>query len=111
MCNSVRFYSFHNDSPVLIKINAGQTLRHSFGSDCDEGWHSESNTWEFDGETLVLRWETDGRDCDGRLTQYGECHCPRRAVMAGNEVEGVTFPAWERGEGGQCDEYAELMNY
>lgn len=113
MKKSVKFYHYHplNDGPVLIKLNAGQTLHHSFGGPTDEGWSSESNIWEFDGKQIRLQWCSDGRDCDGRLTRAGECYCKADLAQSGNEFDGVRYPAWEQGESSQRDEYAEAAGY
>ena len=110
MTRSIRFWHYHNE-PVLIKIKEGQALRHYSGGKTDEGWSSETNIWEFDGHTLVSRWETDGCDCDGRMQRHGEASCPVAKIRAGTQIDGLSFPAWEAGESGQRDYSAEAMNY
>jgi hypothetical protein len=112
MRQAIRFWHYANGA-VLIKIKAGQTLYHSIGAETDEGWSRESYQWEFDGEMLVCRWTTDGRDCDGRLTRYGKSYCWACHVRSGlhDHDLGVTWPAWEHGKSGQRDYTAESMNY
>jgi hypothetical protein len=69
------------------------------------------NEWEFDGEILVNRWRNDGADCDGRLTRYGTSYCKAEDIRGGYKVEGIIFPRWQEGRGGQRDFSAEAMGY
>jgi hypothetical protein len=110
MKRTIRFWHYGNE-PVLIKMRAGQTLRHSSGGPTDEGWSRDTDVWTFDGRTVTHEWVSDGVDCDGRLTQYGESYFRACDAFAGNEVDGVRFPAWQQGEHGQRDYAAEAMGY
>lgn len=111
MKKTIRFWHYGPVEPVLIKMRAGQTLRHSAGHATDEGWTRDSDAWTFDGKIVTHEWVCDGVDCDGRLTQYGESYFAARNAFAGNMVDGVTFPAWEQGDHGQRDYSAEAMGY
>ena len=113
MADKIRFWHFSPvGDDVLIKIRKGQTLRHYYGTTTDEGWHSESNIWHFDGNILVSEWMTDGRDCDGRLQQIGESSCPVENLRAGYVADnGIVYPKWEQGESSQRDYSAEAMGY
>lgn len=106
-----RFWTFKNDAPVLVKINAGQTLQWGESHATDEGYSATGETWHFDGERIYREWMNDGRDCDGRLTHSGSDYCPISQLRAGPEMDGVAYPAWQDSESEQRDEYAELMNY
>ncbi len=112
MRNQIRFWHYHNGEVVRIKINAGQTLRHHSGGATDEGWSSESNAWTFDGETVTSQWGSDGMDCDGRLSSYGESFFAAADVASGYvDDEGLRFPKWEQGDSSQRDYSAEAMGY
>jgi hypothetical protein len=110
---TLRFWHYSaSGEPVLIKIKAGQSFHHWSGGATDEGWSSETNVWTFDGKTLLREWQSDGRDCDGRLTRYGESICPAALVHSGYcDETGICFPAWECRDQGQRDEYAEMAGY
>lgn len=108
----IRFWHYHNGEAVLIKLRAGQSLQHYTGSPTDEGWSSEFNRWSFDGEIVTSQWRSDGCDCDGRLTSYGEAFFTADAATAGYcDEESIRFPAWQQGERGQRDYSAEAMGY
>ena len=109
---TIRFWHF-GAAPVLIKMRAGQTLNHSSGGRTDEGWSRSSNSWTFDGETVVCEWVNDGCDCDGRLTRSGEAYFAADKAMAGyrDDEDGVTYPDWQHGDSGQRDYAAEAMGY
>lgn len=111
--SAIRFWHFSTaGEAIMIRLKAGQVLRHYTACNTDEGWSSEKNEWEFDGRTIVNRWVSDGRDCDGRLTRHGESYCSADKVRAGYvDEDGITFPAWEQGASGQRDYSAEAMNY
>jgi hypothetical protein len=86
----------------------------------DEGWHAEGETWFFDGDTVRCEWWTDGRDCDGRLSQWGCASASldrlreRRPPYTDDDPalwRGVMYPEWTKGDSGQRDEYAEMARY
>lgn len=113
MADKIRFWHFSPcGEDVLIKIRKGQTLRHYHVCRTDEGWHSETNAWHFDGNILVSKYMTDGRDCDGRLQQFGESSCRVENLRAGYAADnGIVYPKWEQGELSQRDYSAEAMGY
>lgn len=110
MKKTVRFWHYAT-TPVLIKMRAGQTLSHTSGGPTDEGWHRDVDVWHFDGRTVFHNWCSDGVDCDGRLMQNGKCYFDAAEAFAGNECDGVRFPAWQQGEHSQRDFSAEAMGY
>lgn len=108
----IRFWHYHNGEAIRVKINAGQCLRHYSGGTTDEGWSSETHCWSFDGDTVTLEWASDGVDCDGRLSSYGESWFAVEDVAAGYcDDDGFQFPAWQQGEHGQRDYSAEAAGY
>ncbi len=111
---TARFWHWHNSSPVLIKIEAGQTLHHCMGGPTDEGYRSEANVWSFDGDVLVCEWGSDESDCDGRLVHDGEVWCDVSTIRSGyvdGDHAGVVYPKWEQGRRTQRDYTAEAAGY
>jgi hypothetical protein len=111
---TARFWIFYNDGFIRLSLKPGQTL--SFGKryGTDEGWHSESESFEHCGEYVALHWGSDGVDCDGRLSRGGELHCPLNQLAA-RYVEdgprGYDLPEWEKVEESQRDYSAEAAGY
>lgn len=111
MKQQARFWIDHKGSFVRLKINAGQTLGHSYGGPTEEGYSYTSQAYNFDGAMVACDWRTDARDCDGRMTHTGSAYCAYARLAAGYQEEGLAFPAWEHGETGQRDYSAEAMGY
>lgn len=112
---NVHFWDFINGGPVKLTLKPGQKLHHYQAEPTDEGWHSELNIWEYvapDGYVLVEH-ESDGVDCDGRLSRGGhrwfyiedaaEGYCP--------DEDGIVYPLWQSGEHWQRDYQAEAAGY
>ncbi|MBR0998800.1 hypothetical protein ABIF65_003718 [Bradyrhizobium japonicum] len=110
---TARFWHYHKSGAVKIKLRPGQTVHHSHGGRTDEGWHRESNAFQFDGRTVTVEWCNDGADCDGRLTRSGISHCAADRLTAGyHDTEtGESFPDWQEGESSQRDYAAEAAGY
>lgn len=105
MCKTVKFWHYHHGN-VLIKLKAGQTLRHSYGGETDEGWCRDVNIWSFDGHTLRVQYRSNSQDCDGIFSSHGESTCSARRVRMGYscpDESGITYPEWKHGESGQRD--------
>lgn len=101
-----------DNGPVKLSIRPGQTLRHTSFSEDEEGWSSREDEWTNDGEKVIRRSYTDGRDCDGRLSTAwtGVCSFDR---LASNyfEDDGISYPDWEQVDSRQHDYFAEAMGY
>ncbi len=114
---NVRFWAYVNGGPVKVTLKPGQKLEHNVGGPTDEGWHSESTSWEYpaDEEAVYRCWCSDGRDCDGRLTRGGEDRCESGRLSCGYddpEDAGVVYPAWDEvRDHGVYDEYAQASGY
>ncbi len=98
-------------SPVKLTLRPGQRLTWGQCEPTDEGWSAERETWKHMGEYVRAQHESDGSDCDGRLSTWSEGECHLNELRAGNRIDGLRFPAWERGDGGQRDYTAEAMGY
>lgn len=121
---NARFWVCINGSPVKITLKPGQSLSWGRASTHDEGWSSEAYCWEFDGEFVHECFISDGRDCDGRLTNVNDWRCPVAELHNGSfpgldyctklerdEWAGVQWPAWERTNASVYDEYAQAAGY
>lgn len=116
---NARFWVYLNgNGPVKLTLKPGQRLQWGRAWSHDEGWSSESESWEYDDEirAVVNEWQEDGTDCDGRLTRYGTRYCPVELLQSGNahddtDYTDIIYPAWQRGECGQRDYTAEAAGY
>ena len=114
MRGNARFWVWVNGDACKLTIEPGGSLHHWSGGRTEEGWSSEAERWRLseDGETVERESTSDGRDCDGRLTQYMDLECKAVDLAAGHDAgDGVKFPAWERVSESQRDEYAEAAGY
>lgn len=111
MNKTARFWIWWN-GPVKLSIRPGQTLRHGSFSEDDEGWSSRWEEWTNDGEKVVSRVATDGRDCDGRLATSWEGVCPLDRLAARFfDEDGIFYPDWEQTDSRQRDYAAEAAGY
>ena len=122
---NARFWVYVNDGPVKLTLRPGQSLEHSEGGPCEEGYSYEYTKWEYaDDEPVVYReWATDSRDCDGRHGNGGEqvCHVDRLleggtpGMMEGDDEEtwaGVVWPDWQKHRDHSVyDQYAQMAGY
>lgn len=105
-----RFWTYH-EGFVKLTVVEGQPLHWSTRGPTDEGWASRSETWWVEGYTLFNRTETDGVDCDGRLSTCDVYSCSFDDLDSHETPEGVKTPEWSRVSGRQRDYSAEAMGY
>ncbi len=99
-------------STVKLTLKPGQSLSHYVEYAHEEGWASEHSEYKYDGQTVTHRWETDGRDCDGRLTKSAASACDVGHLLDGNAFNGVQFPNWHAVQNVEIyDETAQLGGY
>jgi hypothetical protein len=110
MKKQARFWTYHNGN-VRIKLDAGQTVHHSHGGPTDEGYHWEASRYSFDGVMVTCEWQSESRDCDGRMTRGGETCCHVRNLDKGYQEDGLRFPDWQQVDEHQRDHSAEAMGY
>lgn len=111
MAKQARFWIFYRNGCVRLKINAGQTLYFSYGGPTEEGYSRTSEAYDFDGRMVACDWQTDSRDCDGRIVRTGSSYCSLARLSKGYQEDGISFPAWQNAETGQRDYSAEAMGY
>jgi hypothetical protein len=109
----VRFWAFVNGSPVKLTLRRGTEISHGDFWGTEEGWSSERQSWSFDGDDLYRVDETDGVDCDGRLSTWAEYHCPvaQKAGLTSPGYPDIALPEWRPIGMSQRDYAAEAMGY
>ena len=69
---NARFWVWWQDGPVKITLKPGERLTAYSFSRGDEGWSSYTESWVHEGDRVTRQSTNDGRDCDGRLTQWND---------------------------------------
>lgn len=111
MKKQARFWTYASGA-ARIKLNAGQTVTHVHGGATDEGYSWTVETYHFDGKLVTCEWQTDARDCDGRMTRGGIVAARYCDLSSGHrDDDGITFPVWNEIKSSQRDHAAEAMNY
>ena len=101
---NVRFWAFVNLSLVKLTLAPGQKISTFRGGPTEEGFHREWEEWEHDGEMVEYTFETDGRDCDGRVASHHRSVCPIDRLAKGNPAP---IPVRVRTAQGYCDKYVD----
>lgn len=115
---SIRFRMWFDGRQRRITLAPGQQVTFSTHRTTEEGWGSEAVSLTLENRVLRKEWVTDGCDCDGRLTRDGHSSClasarakVRAVRAAGETAPRERYPAWQRLESWQRDEFAEKMGY
>lgn len=117
MTINARFWIWWRGGWVKLTLRRGDVRTCGYSERTDEGWHAEWETYRFDGVFVTRRTETDGRDCDGRLStdQRDRCHVlGLRAWLAEQEFRppgGGGVPAWRTIKATRRDYSAEAAGY
>lgn len=107
-----RFWIWKNHGWVRVKLKQFQTLSHFQSERTDEGWSSVAERFGFDGRKVYSEVQTDGRDCDGRLTVTTLWSCKVDDLKAVHcDIDDVWRPDWKKERSDQRDEFAEAMGY
>ena len=117
--STVRFWIFSPaGGAVRLKMRPGDSLRHYWATDTDEGWSSMAQRWRFDGARVEHDDFSDGRDCDGRLQEFSEAFFWANEAEAGylstdhDHAGGfIRYPNWQPLTHGQRDFTAEAAGY
>ncbi len=114
MKQTARFWHFHRDGWVKLTIRGERELRFGYSSPTDEGWSSYGELLWIEAGAVLCEMVSDGRDCDGRLTQTQIVRCPIEKLASRkcdlDDAPGL-LPEWEKVSSRQRDEYAESMGY
>lgn len=97
---------------VHISLRDGESLTWGYGETTEEGYHSESYTWERDGGTIYCHHWTSGRDCDGGYGTDRALSCPHYRLKAWDVGDGrPARPEWDFDENSNYDQYAQAAGY
>lgn len=105
-----RFWVWHNDGFVRLKLSPGQAVWFETGGPTDEGYHHEYHYYLNEGDWVRYNYDTESRDCDGRLDTHQSFYC-RVDRLDDIETDGPYVPHWVRLEARQRDYSAEAMGY
>ncbi len=110
---NARFWFFnHNLEWTKLTLKPGQVLRWHKAWSHEEGWSSVGEEFTHEGDYVRWRAVDDGRDCDGRLTQYRELTCPLTQLREPvRYTPDYLLPAWEELDRSQRDYTAEAAGY
>lgn len=112
MVRNARFWIWENGDWVKLTMRPGQTITRYWRMPCDEGWASAYSQYQFNGSHVLVECESDGCDCDGRLTDSRLFVCPLANLKAIEADEDrPARPEWEKVRARQFDEYAEMAGY
>lgn len=111
---NLRFWIFHNDDYVKLTVCPGKPVAFVKGGRHDEGWSYTRIEYRNEGDNVLHRTvESDGVDCDGRLSTFEESWCPKEELAAWQSpYEGAPMlPNWQYGRSRQRDYRAEAYGY
>jgi len=113
---NARFQHYTNDSCVVITLQPGQMFTHHHFNRDEEGYSAETHEWEHDGQGVIERFHSEGRDCDGRVSRSVELYCPLEKLRARSVTDmpadnGIGWPEWDRSSESQRDYSAEAAGY
>jgi hypothetical protein len=120
---NARFWQYVNGSPVKLTLRPGQRVQWYTWHEHEEGWASEAHRWSLDPESGLVfdEWQTDGRDCDGRLQRGGASFAsfpmldgilPEEPYRDYHDGRPVRYPEWGEARGTVVfDEYAQAAGY
>ncbi len=110
---AVRFWTWWQGAYARVTVIEGVPVRLYHWHAHDEGWSSFGQTFWLEGGQVTCRSESDGRDCDGRLSSGSDTECPVHRLQdeAREGTDGV--PDWRPIDRSswQRDEYAEAAGY
>lgn len=81
----------------------------------DEGWGRAAAQFDYDGDTVFLEAFSEGRDCDGYLSNCTSMTCLVSDLQAHSfeDEDGKVKrgPLWKRVDEAVCDEQAQQAGY
>ena len=106
-----RLWIHYRGSPARITVQPGKAVELAGYQSHEEGWSSWRDTYEVIGDTIERYSESDGTDCDGRLSTEDTSVVNLDSLQVYGPVDGVLWPAWERLTASQRDYTAEAAGY
>ena len=95
-----KWWQWHNGGWVHLSIHPGDTFTFRTSHRHDEGYHREEETFEYRFGQISRTVDTDGRDCDGRMSTHTELYCYLcdldKNESARDGETPVRIPSWQR---------------
>ena len=111
---NVRFWTRANGTYTKLTLEPGEILRFGYARPTEEGWESHGEEIELseDGEQLRLEWQSDGSDCDGRLSRGGirVASADPKDFVKCYQFKGMR-PDWKEKDSYKRDYQAEAAGY
>lgn len=118
---NARFW-FHWDGDfVKLTLKPGDEVELYESHSHEEGWSSRHEYISYEDGVVTRTSTSDGRDCDGRLTQTTVSECSVEKLNSRDPYDandptycpepGAKFPDWDRVRARQHDYSAEAMGY
>lgn len=111
---NVRFWTRANGTYTKMTLEPGEILHFGYARPTEEGWESyeEEISLSEDGERLCLIYQSDGSDCDGRLSRGGVlvASADPKDFVECYQFKGMR-PDWEQEDRFQRDYRAEAAGY
>lgn len=75
---NAKFWTWHHEGFVRLKLAPGAGIEYSSGGPTEEGWCCQVNTYFYNEDRMVIESKTyeESRDCDGRHSYSNYCECP-----------------------------------
>lgn len=104
------FHHFFDGRWIVVHLNEANnwTWEDGYHHSDEDGWTSLYEKIYADDCGVFLESQSDGRDCDGRLS------CDQSYRMNGlteTGIPGILRPKWERIRSERYDQYAQAANY
>lgn len=114
MIRNARFWVYVNGW-VKLTLRPGQHLAHFQGGATDEGYSRSAMDWEHHGDHVSEQDFSEGRDCDGRTSDYSCWVCPLHKLQEKLPEEDISGmpprPEWEKYDSERHDFAAEAAGY
>lgn len=112
---NVRFWVYVSGGWCKITLRPGQSRVWWQTYRTEEGWGSDTERWEYIEGRIVRTVDSDGADCDGRLSTSATLVCPLTRLYAHRpptpDAPASGVPDWDRLDARQRDYSAESMGY
>jgi hypothetical protein len=101
-----------NADHVKVTLKPFGMLNWGYSERTDEGWSSYRERIEHQGDSIRLTTCSDGRDCDGRISDDQVFVCQIADLQSQRYSPGAPkMPAWVRIHHSCRDEFAEMAGY
>lgn len=108
---NAKLWVWWRDGFVKLKLKPGQKLACHHYEKCDEGHSFQHCEYEHTGETVTIKANAGGSDCDGHVANHYDAECRLENLSKMTCMDGVNTPDWQDVKESRRDQFAEAMNY